>query len=551
MSNVGRPTWFRWLFPVACLIAALALLQFVAPDAAVVRGKGSALPISDLQSDDQMEAQAIAVVDEAVRAYTDGTRAEVFAVMPVVTDYTERAAACATDNCWQVNIYDLDADATIAALVSLDQDAVLDVLYMPHMQPYLPKRLSDRAVEIALAAPEVAQVLGDRPLAADWTPMPANLVNSVCESGRLCVAALFDLEDYLLWAFVDLKTETLVDISWTAIDPDPGIDRGADFKLAQRGCDPPVTITQDGWTLTYAVAGSDGLAITNASYNGMEVLTRAKLVQWNVDYGTSGFRDSTGCDGNGGFLIWPYGDTAIVTLDGGFEIRQDFRMGGWGGGCAYRYEQRYQFYADGRFRVKQGAFGKGCNNNGIYRPLVRIDMAVDGDEGDTVSQWANDEWSPLLTEAVMPDVPGPFTLNETSPEGYAWRIDDANGAGYYIEPGRGQFGDEGRGDNEYFYVVQHKPSEGDADMGAIGSCCSEPFHGPEEFVNGESVDSTNVVLWYVPQSQTVPTAPDYYCWTVSGEPNPETYPCWTGPMFHPIAEEPQSFGLYIPLVAKP
>ena len=60
-----------------------------------------------------------------------------------------------------------------------------------------------------------------------------------------------------------------------------------------------------------------------------------------------------------------------------------------------------------------------------------------------------------------------------------------------------------------------------------------------------------MVLWYVPQSQTVPTAPDYYCWTVSGEPNPETYPCWTGPMFHPIAEEPQSFGLYIPLVAKP
>jgi PKD repeat protein len=26
----------------------------------------------------------------------------------------------------------------------------------------------------------------------------------------------------------------------------------------------------------------------------------------------------------------------------------------------------------------------------------------------------------------------------------------------------------------------------------------------------------------------------YYCWTLAGEPNPVTYPCFTGPMFVPI-----------------
>jgi PKD repeat protein len=30
------------------------------------------------------------------------------------------------------------------------------------------------------------------------------------------------------------------------------------------------------------------------------------------------------------------------------------------------------------------------------------------------------------------------------------------------------------------------------------------------------------------------TPDNYYCWTVTGEPNPETYPCFGGPMFIPI-----------------
>ena len=42
------------------------------------------------------------------------------------------------------------------------------------------------------------------------------------------------------------------------------------------------------------------------------------------------------------------------------------------------------------------------------------------------------------------------------------------------------------------------------------------------------------MLWYVPQLVTDGEEGSYYCWTVSGEPNPETYPCWAGPMFIPF-----------------
>ncbi len=60
-------------------------------------------------------------------------------------------------------------------------------------------------------------------------------------------------------------------------------------------------------------------------------------------------------------------------------------------------------------------------------------------------------------------------------------------------------------------------------------------------MNNEPVQNQNIVLWYVPQMTTDVTAlqaaegeADYYCWTVRGEPDPETYPCFAGPMFVPI-----------------
>jgi PKD repeat protein len=95
------------------------------------------------------------------------------------------------------------------------------------------------------------------------------------------------------------------------------------------------------------------------------------------------------------------------------------------------------------------------------------------------------------------------------------------------------FGDGSRGDDNFLYVVMHKPSEGDADLTAtLGSCCNDDHQqGPEAFINGESIDDTNIVIWYVPQMVTDASAPDYYCWTLSP---PTTYPCFTGPMFVPI-----------------
>ncbi|MCB0028664.1 MAG: hypothetical protein KDE28_12195, partial [Anaerolineales bacterium] len=50
------------------------------------------------------------------------------------------------------------------------------------------------------------------------------------------------------------------------------------------------------------------------------------------------------------------------------------------------------------------------------------------------------------------------------------------------------------------------------------------------------VAGENIVLWYVSQALTDTSSGNMYCWTVTGEPTPETYPCFTGPMFSPAFE---------------
>lgn len=532
---MNRISYTRFLvLAIVLLVSLVFAASLLFNPVAEVRGKSPAVPLVAMANDRQKLAQDLALTDERVMQHTLGRRTEVFGVRDVLGQYTSASSACKTAVCYQVEIYNFDENATILAIVNTDSSEVLDVLRQPGVQPGINKRLADRAIEIAINAPEVIAALGYRPSREGVAPVAGGLANSVCDQGHLCAAPTFNIGDRFLWAVVDLTTGTLVGTTWTDVIPD---QPNTFIPTLPQSCTTPGSVNRAGWSLEYGTTGTDGLRVHSISYNGVPVANNIKLVEWHADYGSSGFVDYTGCGGSGGgFHISPYGQTQVLDLldpQGqlvGFEVVQDFRMGNWGANCNYRYDQRMQFFNDGRFRVVSGAYGKGCGSNAIYRPIVRVDIAVNGSENDSFATWNGTEWQ-IQTSEFWQLQADPYT-----PEGYKWQVSDISGNGYYLEPGQGQFGDGGRGDFAYIYVTLHKPEEGDTDLGSIGTCCNDDHRqGPHNYVNDENILNQNIVIWYVPQMVTEVNASQgiYYCWTLQGEPNPVTYPCFGGPMFVP------------------
>jgi hypothetical protein len=508
------------------LLVSLSLL----PSALPARGKSAARPLADAMPLGQAEAQHLALADSRVIDLTSGRRTEVFGVRAVGADFTVDSSACAQSDCRQVEIYDFDANATIVAIVDLPARLVRDVLVQPGVHPAASRRIEAVAIEIARSAPELLRELGHIPEADSLTPMDSGLAGSDCDAGHLCLAMTVPDSDSLVWAVVDLTAERLVGVVRTPVEPE--VFSPAD-TTAVAECPAPGSIARGGWTLKYETTSTDGFRVYDAAYAGVEALRSAKIVEWHVDYGTTGFSDATGCGGGSGFTILPYGETEIIDLmDGnsniGFAVHQDMRQQFWGNNCNYRYSQDYQFFNDGRFRVVGEAYGRGCSNSGVYRPVFRLDLAVAGQAGDTFAVWDGNAWQPQYLEAWWPQT------SIATPDGYQWRVTDSSGLGYTIEPGSGQFGDAGRGDFAYLYATHHRAAEGDTDMGSIGTCCNDDHRqGPDGYLNGEPIAAADLVLWYVAQLQTEVTPGSYYCWTVSTQ---ETYPCPAGPMFVPVQQ---------------
>ena len=542
---------------LAFLIATFALLA--SPAAVADTG-----PIKPLQQTErpltaqQQQAQRLALASAPVQRYVEGARAEVFTILPFRDPFVPAYDACSDGSCYQVDIFDFDQAATITAIVHVGGDQVLDAWLTPASHPMIPPALYQRAVEIIQDDPDVQAALGYRPTPEQTRLMDPSNAETICTAGRLCAGATFMTDSGAVWVIVDMHEERIEKLWWeekpydlisNQIDPKP--------EVAPEDCNSTIHLARDGWNMDYRTTGSDGLELTSITHSlgGVElpVATRLKLMEWHARYPSgSGYVDYTGCGGGagGGFPIYNYGNTQVRDLFDvaedyiGFAVVQDFRMSNWTAACNYRYEQHFEFYTDGRFRVKTGAYGRGCGGGQLgeatYRPVVRMDLAVFDDAGNTFSTWDGSQWVIQNTEGWWLQS-GPYTS-----EGYLYRIMHENtGLAYYMEPGQGQFGDFGTGDNAYTYLTLQRASEGDADTGALGTCCNTDYRqGPHTFVNGENVRNKNLVLWYVPASTTITTwmvnngyGTRQYCWTDGTSSNPTTWPCFSGPMFTPnIAE---------------
>ena len=501
-------------------------------------------------------AQKLAVANPEFLQFTrnekgEALRNEVMTVRKALAgDFQGAMGACAQTECWRVEMYNHFDNASTIAFVDVKQQQVLGVSRQSYAQPDLSPRLIALASAIANAAPEVQAILGDAKRQPDKKEFKTALQDSLCErSHHLCVAPTYVFESDALWAIVDLTDGKLVGTRWTELG-----SSGAKTVVTERSlenestfrnyCEKVNSLKQDVWAMDYVITGSDGLQIANVQYNGKQVLKNAKVLDWHVSYSSRegfGYSDAIGCPLFSAAVVIAYNGPQIEPLvqNGqavGFSVTQDFRQPPWPTPCNYRYVQRFEFYKDGRFRVAQADFGRGCGTDGMYRPVVRIDVDANGaGNAESVAEWDGAQWQTWDKEQWRLQDDAKFTN-----EGYQYRVMGKDGSGFYVEPSRGQFGDGGRGDHAFTYFSTYKPEEGEQDTVTLGSCCNKDYkQGPENFIEpAEPLNDKNVVLWFVPQIKNDGNAGSEYCWAdtrvKNGVANVEVWPCWSGPMFVPV-----------------
>jgi len=493
--------------------------------------------------------------------------AEMMRIVPAIDAVlTDRIRpVCDKGACYQAELYNFVTNTTIRAIVDAASKKVLHIDRFEQMQPEISKRLHKVAEAIALHAPEVERKLGHKPrrLEVTMANVRGSMKRSLCEDTRkLCVAPTFaDVRNArALWAVVDLTDLRLAAAKWAPLGKSATPACISERTLQNRYimenfCRKMQRLDRDGWHIEYHLTGSDGLEIRNVTFRGKPVLRSAKIVDWHVAYAQSsgardinmsqrpiiagreaefvrldderymfGYNDAMGCPMFSTSVVLAFDGPQIKPLPGGdgFMVTQDFRNPKWPLACNYRYENRFEFYKDGSFRIVGVNKGRGCASHAIYRPVMRIDTAL---HKEAFFVRENGRWQKVSKEFY----------EKVRPQRYAYKITGSDGRSYLIEPNRGQFHDHSRGDHATLFVTAFHPEEGDSDMLTLGSCCKLDEDGPERFVNDETL-SGDIVLWYVPRIQNDDRKGSEYCWADSyiddnGDLKVRVWPCAVGPKF--------------------
>ena len=505
----------------------------------------------DAADENQKAAQDLAVKDARFTNETKDAQTneplfnEVFGVYPLrQSDFTPPTAQCANGRCYRVEMYNFALNTTTNAVVDVNVKQVVAVTRIPNTQPDIPPQLTELAAHIANNSDEVKSSLGGTAENPLMTNTKTALNRTKCErSKHLCVAPTYVSGEKALWAIVDLTDLTLVGVRWTQVGSTGKAVTEKSLQnevLTRKYCETNNALEKSGWKLNYMLTSSDGLKISDVSFQGKPVLRSAKLVDWHVSYSKTegfGYSDAVGCPYFSQAAVVAAIEPKVSEIPNGFSLVQKYYSEGYPTPCNYSYEQRFDFYADGRFRIVAGSLGRGCGNDGTYRPVTRIAFAG---ERNNFAEFTGTDWKSWQTEAwQLQKSDTPLTK-----ENYQYRIADESGSGFYLEANRGQFGDNGRGDNAFVYVTKNAPDrdEGESDLVTIGPCCNLDYHqGPEKFIEPapEPIANSSLVLWYVAQLKNDDEKGKEYCWAESVVENGVykviEHPCYSGAMFVPVS----------------
>ncbi|MBK7336497.1 MAG: hypothetical protein IPJ00_10115 [Saprospirales bacterium] len=367
------------------------------------------LPDAELHDEQERLAQELALGDslflkEARKTDTgEALHNEIMEIRLLQKEETQRLKLnCENGQCYWVELYNFFYRNTTAAIVDILEKKVLRVDYLESEQPALNARLKRIAREIALNTPEIKKELG-----AELEQAKVVFKDSKCErSLHLCVAVVFILKDRALWVIVDLNDHFAIGYKWSGLP-----DENRPFVMTERSlqneyimehfCGVDQVLTKDEWEINSNLTSSDGLEVKNARFRGREVLHSAKIVDWHVSYSFKkdfGYSDAMGCPmfssaANVAFRGTELEDIVENGAYSGFALIMDFRSPVWPLPCNYRYQNRYEFYKDGRFRICGVNMGQGCGVTGWYRPVFRIDLGQAG-AAQAVEQWGGKNGNP-------------------------------------------------------------------------------------------------------------------------------------------------------------
>ncbi len=464
---------------------------------------------------------------------------------------TRNRLNCREGSCYEVQLYNFFFNHTTTAWVDVSSRQVLNVSVKSGARA-TNERLKRLAREVVLHTPAVLEALAVKPAVAK--NLNSAVLPARCERSRhLGLAPVFEHGGRLLWVLVDATDWKVVGYKWMngrlsdwQAKVAPISERTIQTEAVMSNfCEQSHDLQRDDWSMEYVLQPSDGLELKNLRYKDRQVLLSSKLVDWHVSYTFKkgfGYSDAVGCPQFSSAAVVAFRGPKVEAIlsDGGdtlgFALVQDFRSPVWPLNCNYRYENRYEFYRDGRFRIAGVNHGLGCGVTGWYRPVFRIDLGEGGVE--RMQRYEAKAWRTLEREAWHLQE----KQTEYSPEGYLYKWYLSERSGYYLEPGRGQFGDGGRGDHAYSYVCLCKPEEGEEDMTTFGPCCQEDERqGPEQFLQpAEPLAGKDLVLWYVPQMSNDNRPGQEYCWAAviveDGRQKDISWPGTVGPMFVPFSE---------------